>query len=291
MSQSSLLDAITAQRGIITCEQFQQLALQLDADDNATAKWLLAHFKSWAFPPISKFYVSALVRAENEHGEDFFALGVNVELPHCALDTAVHAEQTAIHNAWLNGAVALKHIYINAAPCGYCRQFMNEFVVNQRLAVSINDTHTDLEQLLPLAFGPEDLNISQRVLTTSEQLSAQSNSNDQRSALMSHLAHSYAPYSGGRAAVQIDYEGKAYFGRYIENAAFNPSFNPFLAALSQIALTGKGIDFDKISAVTLAEEPSLKSHQSAVQSIVKVVAAHAQFDYLSSSSARAASIT
>jgi len=38
----------------------------------------------------------------------------------------IHAENSAIHNAYLHGAKYLTRIAINYAPCGFCRQFMNE---------------------------------------------------------------------------------------------------------------------------------------------------------------------
>ncbi|WP_462159838.1 cytidine deaminase [Pseudoalteromonas sp. GB56] len=276
MSQSTLLETIERQRGIITSSQFTQLANDLHTDTAATAAWLLDEFKRWAVAPISNFHVSALVHAKNQEGEDFYALGVNVEIAHFGLESAVHAEQCALHNAWLNGAVELKHIYINAAPCGYCRQFMNEFVSGSVLPVSIADTHTTLNALLPHAFGPIDLGVKESIFTAA--VTSDMDGTHTHTHLRQHQQASYAPYSGGRAAAEVSYEGESFYGRYIENAAFNPSFNPFLAALSQIALCGQGIDFNKIAAVTLLETHSLKSHREVIATMVHRLAPNALYE-------------
>ncbi|MEO2268441.1 cytidine deaminase [Pseudoalteromonas sp. YIC-656] len=278
MSQSTLLEAIERQRGIITSAQFTQLANELNTDAATTASWLLDQFKRWAVAPISDFHVAALVHANNHHGEDFYALGVNVEIAHFGLESAVHAEQTALHNAWLNGAVELKHIYINAAPCGYCRQFMNEFVSGATLPVSIASTHTTLSELLPHAFGPIDLGVTESIFANVMMADVVAAGGESKASLRLHQQASYAPYSGGQAAVEITYSGVSFFGRYIENAAFNPSFNPFLAALSQIALCGQGIDFDKIEAVALLESDSLKSHKDVIRTMVQRLAPNASFE-------------
>ena len=274
MSQSTLLETLKHQGGIISAQQFNTLADNLQTDTAKTASWLLQQCKSWAVAPISQFHVAALVHAKDALGDDFYAVGVNVEVPGFGLECAVHGEQTALHNAWLHGACELVHIYINAAPCGYCRQFMNEFSAQSALGVSFNDTCTDLPALLPHAFGPKDLNVTDHILNRKY------SSLGREAGLAQQLQASYAPYSGGLAAVDVLYKGRRYVGRYIENAAFNPSLNPFLAALSQVALSEEGIDYGCIETVSLWQKHSLKSHAEIIGTMVNSVCPNAVFDVI-----------
>ena len=69
----------------------------------------------------------------------------------------VHAEQSAINNAWLNGAQAVLKIAISDAPCGYCRQFMNELSTADSLEILLPERDFNLHELLPYSFGPKDL--------------------------------------------------------------------------------------------------------------------------------------
>ena len=64
-------------------------------------------------------------------------------------------------NAWTQGEQGLLAIAVNAAPCGYCRQFLYELVTASRLALIFNEAsgHTLTESmaaLMPWAFGPQD---------------------------------------------------------------------------------------------------------------------------------------
>ncbi|MBS3797772.1 cytidine deaminase [Pseudoalteromonas sp. BDTF-M6] len=279
MCPTLMLESIKQQRGIISVQQFQNLAQLLGKNPKDTAQWLLAHIQSWAVAPISQFQVAALVHARNHQGEDFYAAGVNVELPHCGLESAVHAEQTALHNAWLHGATEIRHLYVSATPCGYCRQFINEFCSDTALAISIGEVDSTLGELLPLAFGPSDLAVSERILDVEESCQLSKGSYGAGEPLHRHLQHSYAPYSGGLAALMLSVGEERFYGRYIENAAFNPSFHPLLAALSQVALAHQGIDFKAIDTVTLCEVESLKSHRDSTEAMVRRLAPQAKFQY------------
>ncbi|WP_105189087.1 cytidine deaminase [Pseudoalteromonas sp. T1lg48] len=291
MSPTLIFESIKQQRGMISAQQFQNLAHLLGNNRKDTAQWLLTQLQAWAVAPISRFQVAALVHARNQQGEDFYAAGVNVELTHCGLESAVHAEQTALHNAWLNGATEIRRLYVSATPCGYCRQFINEFCADTGVEISIGEVDATLGELLPLAFGLSDLAVSERILdakgkshlgfaidfATGVATGVDEDGNIEQ--LAQHVQHSYAPYSGGRAALMLSMGEQHFFGRYIENAAFNPSFHPLLAALSQVALKGQGIDFNAINAVTLHEIDSLKSHRDSTEVMVRRLAPQARFQY------------
>ncbi|MCG7569369.1 cytidine deaminase [Pseudoalteromonas sp. CNC9-20] len=285
MQVTGLLAETKRQGGIASEQQFKELQQELGSSFKDTIDWLLAQTQTWAVAPISSFHVAALVKARNSQGDVFYAVGVNVELAGLGLEVSTHAEQCALHNAWLHGATEIEHIYISAAPCGHCRQFINEFKDAKNIAITIGDKSTTLNELLPQAFGPVDLGVEQPLLGNSA-----SYHDDSRS-LHHHFAQSYAPYSGGKAAVAIEYEGATYFGRYMENAAFNPSFSPMQAALSQIVLANQEVDFSAITAVTLLEQQAGKSHLGASKTVLAQLAPHAQFNYELLSSSCAPAIT
>jgi len=130
--------------------------------------------KEYARPPTSNFHVGAACLTTR--GNIFF--GVNVEVEKCALNRSVHAEQCMIMNAkfhldgasWTknNGRVGtgndekekITKIAITHAPCGHCRQFMNELRDAKDIQILLPGMEaTRLEELLPKAFGPLDLEV------------------------------------------------------------------------------------------------------------------------------------
>jgi cytidine deaminase len=113
-----------------------------------------------AYCPYSNFRVGAVVLSET--GEVF--TGCNVEnasygLTICAERSAVFQMVAASHQR-----ISLVVIYtptsVPTAPCGACRQVLNEFGPKARV-VSVCDgmdrIETTVEQLLPGAFGPHNL--------------------------------------------------------------------------------------------------------------------------------------
>lgn len=112
-----------------------------------------------AYAPYSGFTVGAALITEN--GEVFN--GVNVEnasygLAICAERTAAVSAVAAGHRNFRAIAVAGPETTVTA-PCGACRQFLNEF--NPQLTVAYTTpggvTVTTLDRLLPDAFGPKNL--------------------------------------------------------------------------------------------------------------------------------------
>ncbi|HEX2855572.1 MAG TPA: cytidine deaminase [Opitutaceae bacterium] len=113
-----------------------------------------------SYSPYSKFRVGAAVLA----GSGKIYSGCNVENASYGLCNC--AERTAIFSAVAAGERAVKAIAVYTptqtptAPCGACRQVINEFGPGT-LVISICDgtkrSETALEALLPNAFGPADL--------------------------------------------------------------------------------------------------------------------------------------
>jgi len=115
-----------------------------------------------AYAPYSKFLVGAALRT----AEDAVFVGCNVE--NASYGGTVCAERVALFNA----VAALGTFKVEAfllvtdtdpvaAPCGLCRQVMNEFLdkttpIYLANLDGIKSTYT-IADLLPRAFGPSDL--------------------------------------------------------------------------------------------------------------------------------------
>ena len=115
-----------------------------------------------AYAPYSKFKVGAAILTQSGN----VYTGCNVENASYGLCNC--AERTAIFNAVAAGEKKLKiacvAIYTPmpepTAPCGACRQVINEFGPNARIVSTCRGRSvldTTLDQLLPNAFGPENL--------------------------------------------------------------------------------------------------------------------------------------
>ena len=114
-----------------------------------------------AYVPYSNFPVGAAVRTAS--GDVF--VGANVE--NASYPLTCCAERTAIYAAVNAGHTVIDAVAVTAAnvptvtPCGGCRQVLNEFKPADRAMTVILDgpklTILTLDELLPRAFGPQDL--------------------------------------------------------------------------------------------------------------------------------------
>lgn len=196
---------------------------------------LLAEAATFARPPISKFRVGAVARGTS--GKVYF--GANVEFAGEALGFTVHAEQSAVVHAWMSGETGIDVVATSAAPCGYCRQFLNELVTAGELTVVIPGESRRLAELLPSSFGPRDLGIAGGLLQRDDHGLAIDEGDELAQAALAAANMSYAPYSKSYAGVALrTKDGAIVSGAYAENAAFNPSLSPLQAALSQLNLQG-----------------------------------------------------
>lgn len=115
--------------------------------------------RSRAYAPYSGFAVGAAVEAES--GKIYS--GCNVE--NASFGLTICAERTAILQAVSAGETRLRRLLVltgsdsPAAPCGACRQVMHEFGVKDVIMCNVRgETRTALlKELLPQAFGPENL--------------------------------------------------------------------------------------------------------------------------------------
>jgi cytidine deaminase len=227
-------------RGILPAADAQALAAELGVDVTGLMNLLLPFAAEYAKPPVSNFKVGAVSRGLS--GNLYY--GTNLEIAGEALSFTVHAEQSSVTNAWMNGEEGIDRIAVTAAPCGYCRQFLNELVTADRLVVAMPSETRSLAELLPSAFGPRDLGIDGGLMQHEHHgLTIDSEADDElsRAALIAADA-SYAPYSKSYAGVALrTRDGETASGSYAENAAFNPSLSPLEAALSQLNLAGHAL--------------------------------------------------
>jgi cytidine deaminase len=254
---------------------------------------LLPLARTFSHPPISNYHVGAV--AQGTSGGLY--LGFNIEFPGHALGFAVHGEQSALSSAYMHSESGVSAIALTAAPCGHCRQFMNELSPDGQIEIFVDQAApTKLSALLPLAFGPRDLGRRDGALPvkrtnrisaslTSATRPAIANAAEQPADLLFEAAldaasTAYAPYSESfSGAAIVTRSGRIYKGSYIENVAFNPSLSPLQTALVQLILAGE--DYSVISRVALAEIKGAKiSQKTATEAVLSAVAPSVRVELL-----------
>lgn len=236
---------------------------------------LLPAIATLACPPISQFYVAAIAAGSTQaNGFSHLYAGVNTEFAGLPLSLVVHAEQSAIHNAWVHGETCISELVINAAPCGYCRQFINELADAQAVRITLAGEMTSktLADYLPHAFGPEDLANPHKLMDGFRQpltfAAALDAPKPVQNALLNAAQQSYTPYSQNAAAVVIQcHNGELAVGHYAENAAYSPSLAPLQAALNQLVLKKIPLNSANIAKVYLAETQE-HSNQAALSQVL-----------------------
>ncbi|MEK6305436.1 MAG: cytidine deaminase [Pantoea dispersa] len=242
-----LLDAADF-HGVLRPQEVTQLQQATGLDDDALALALLPIAACCAVAPVSHFNVGAIARGISGH----WYFGANMEFLHAPLQQTVHAEQSAVTHAWLRGEAQLATITVNYTPCGHCRQFMNELNSGTAIRISLpGRAVSTLADYLPDAFGPADLNISERLLTPVDHGFLPQGDALQQAAIDA-ASRSHAPYSKSYSGVALQSRsGQIYPGRYAENAAFNPSLPPLQAALILMNMHNEALE--EIQQAVLAE--------------------------------------
>ncbi|KAJ4958000.1 hypothetical protein NE237_025111 [Protea cynaroides] len=233
-----------------------------------------------ARPPISNYHVGAVGLSSD--GRIFF--GGNIEFPGLPLHHSIHAEQFLVTNAAIRGDIQLKYIAVSAAPCGHCRQFLQEIRGASEIMILITSTengggdHQDnddsfrpVSSFLPHRFGPYDLlhndvplllelHHNNLVFIEDEKNvicngDVADHEKKLKCAAMEAANQSHAPYSLCPSGVALmDAKGRIYKGSYMESAAYNPSMGPVQAALVAYVAASGGGGFDKIVAAVLVEK-------------------------------------
>lgn len=224
---------------------------------------LLPLARTYSRAPISSFFVGVVVCGASGS----LYLGANIEIVGQCLGFAVHAEQSALSNAYMNSEPSVTSLaVVGGAPCGHCRQFMEEISPTGELRILIpGQPATKLASILPAAFGPAALGAEHGALPVRKaNLAIAGEPSDALTvAALEAACRSYAPYSQSPAGVAIrTSEGRIFAGSYIENVAFNPSLSPLQTALVQLIAAGG--EYTGIAAVTLVELQRARISQRAV---------------------------
>ncbi|KFK29517.1 hypothetical protein AALP_AA7G144500 [Arabis alpina] len=262
--------------------------------------------KSLARHPISNFPVAAVGLGSS--GRIF--VGVNIEFPGLPLHHTIHAEQFLVTNLTLNSEPILRYISVSAAPCGHCRQFLQEIRDAPEIRILITDPNAfrdtaaeendgdrdengfvRIESILPHRFGPHDLlhkdiplllEPHDNNLTLSnpgEMRNGHIDSSDMKRTALSAANRSYSPYSQCPSGVaMVDCEGKVYRGWYMESAAYNPSMGPVQAALVDFVANGGGGGFERIvGAVLVEKKDAVVRQEHTARMLLQVVAPNCNF--------------
>ncbi len=241
---------------------------------------MLSVAQVYSYSPLSHYRVGAVLRGTSGS----LYLGTNIEVPGQTLGLAVHGEQCALTNAFMQDDKGVTSIAITAAPCGHCRQFLNELPNGGELKVIVKGSRpTRLASLLPESFGPNNLGVSERLFSGKKlALELPTEASDElSSAALEAASRSYAPYTKAYSGIALQSATKnVYRGSYLENAAYNPSLPPLQAALAGLIMSGE--EPANVSAVALVElESAPISQQSVTRAVLGAIAPGASLQCLS----------
>lgn len=181
--------------------------------------------------PISGFHVGAI--AVGKSGKLY--LGANMEFEGVPLSTSLHAEQSAILNAWMHEEREVVAVHVSETPCGHCRQFMRELSNPSALKIHFKGKTFQIEDLLPGAFGEnrkKGHGLLDSTITNLESVKTKPETPAQRA--INAAQRSYAPYSHSpEGFVAQCLNGHFFSGRTAESIAFNPSVSGVVVALNQ----------------------------------------------------------
>jgi len=279
----NLLATIWSNNGKLKAEHNRALCELLECNLGQLMTALLPLAESFSLASTSGFKVGAVAMGNtvsNDGMADLF-LGANIEFPNLPLDTTIHAEQ-CVSVVTLQHGQRISSLAVSVTPCGYCRQFLYEFSDAQPLPVSIGkNSVTDLNALLPKAFGPIDMGIAE---TSTLNLSINLNELSDTTSAFEDLAKTaaksaYSPYSNNNAGCVISLtNGNSYLGRYLENAAYNPCINPFAAAICVARVSEIDFDFSAVEQCTFVESQENISLQSQIKMLLNACQPKAVFN-------------
>ena len=236
------LDALASIKcGALSSTAVSTICHSLNINVGQLQQSLLPLAQSYAITPLSDFQVGAVALGTEHDAQGYPAiyLGANLEFTQVGMNYTIHAEQSVTAVAAAHGD-KVSALALNVTPCGMCRQLLHEHTNTTELPILVSGEHSaNLSELLPRAFGPEDL--GQSVYQppkdtglffemTPEQLLNQAQ------------AFSYAPYSGSAIACVLETSsGASYPGFSLESAAYNPTLNALSIALVLAQLNAESI--------------------------------------------------
>ena len=208
--------------------------------DESGQQELLGRAKEFAVTPISAFKVGAL--AIGSSGRVY--LGANMEFTGVPLHASLHAEQSAVLNAWMNGEHGIRELIVTELPCGHCRQFLQELHDAAKLQISVNGNSALLADLMPKPFA-DNRRRGQSLLDSPKQklVNAHSEESESSQRAINAAGRSYTPYSKSPEGFIIEtINGYHFAGRTAESIAFNPSVPAVITALNQMNLSSHRVE-------------------------------------------------
>ncbi|XP_024527536.1 cytidine deaminase 1 [Selaginella moellendorffii] len=215
-----------------------------------------------ARPPISNFRVGAVGLGSS--GRVF--RGVNLEFPGLPLHHSVHAEQFLVANLAQHGEISIEFLAVSAAPCGHCRQFLQELRGAKDLELFIVDDDLLAQDLdFPLLLESRNNGLVFEGLDHKCYRGREEDGLDLsgledeslRDTALEAANKSYAPYTGCPSGVAIfTRSARVFAGSYCESAAFNPSLPPLQAAIVAFVANGGGGYQDIVCAVLVEKKNS-----------------------------------
>ncbi|KAL5079879.1 hypothetical protein RYX36_008300 [Vicia faba] len=257
--------------------------------------------------PISKFHVAAV--GVGISGRIF--IGVNVEFPGLPFHHTIHAEQFLLTNLSQNKETQLQYLAVSAAPCGHCRQFLQEIRGASDIPLLITSDSesksefTSLSEFLSHPFGPHDLLPKHVPLlleprnndlsfhdTGSNGYSNDNNNNNNQSSIsklkiaaLEAANESHAPYSESPSGVALlDSRGNVYKGSYMESAAYNPSLGPVQTAIIGFIASAGGTGDDVaeygelVEAVLVEKDDAVVKQESTARLLLSSIAPRCGFN-------------
>ena len=266
-------------RGAIDKTVVQEIVALTDCTVAELQLALLPIAASFAKPVLSNFYVGGV--AESTTGNLYF--GCNLEFLDNALHLSVHAEQSTILNVRHHGETGLRSLAISFAPCGFCRQFINEIKAAHNIKILLPENKgkaISFPEYLPGAFGPNDLGVKSGLFDNQDHaLQLQTPVEDELvHAALQEANRSYAPYTMAYSGVALVTAGGTMLtGTYLENVAFNPSATPLIVALAHMSFAKE--DFGDIQRVVLVEKAGAKISQAhATANMLRAIAPTASLE-------------
>jgi len=271
-------------RGVLEPEAIAAAA-PLTIDELAVALMPVAAL--YAITPISHFNVGAVARCNGR-----LIFGANAEWG--PLPLTIHAEQCAVSQTLLNSARCrragepIECIYVTDPPCGHCRQFLveQEYLQGKPIAIHVRGKApvSKVSDLLSEPFVPGDLEIPPGLHPcTNVNMPPECARNDiaslacQALYVLQDVSRAMYTHAESACAVEFGLGSGIVGGAYIENCAYNPTFQPMNAAL--MAARFEGRDLSKISKVLMLEKPGVISNKDITDMIRKLVCPDATFHY------------
>ena len=176
----------------------------------------------------------------------------------------IHAEQSVVAMAFLNQEQRISKLAVNAAPCGYCRQFL--FELDNAASLEILEPgkpKITLEDLLPRAFSPSALGVKGGMLNTGKNNNLKLKEKSKNPLVLSAFEsakRSYSPYWPAYAGVALQtYDKQIFVGSYLDNVAQSPALAPLQVALVHLVQTGHY--YSDIEQAVLVESPAAPVQQ------------------------------